>query len=284
MRFSLFLIILSCIFVDNLSKYANEIGCRTATSSYHVHQVLLYHASDRHRHLLRRQVVLAQGIGQPCVRMACDQAAACHRSVHLPQPWEHRLRPESAVQPDSERVGMDNGFHKGFDGLAGEHSSALIYHGHGDDDGACSAGLFGHLLFGPQCGFHVEGVSSRFNQERIHSSLYERLDLYAVRLSERIERACSIFRPVQVGRHGQHVVRRADISEHEALLPRGGGVLVSDFSGQSCRLEIGLRVAMAAEGAGSDAVSPSREIGAVDLRNLFGAVDDERIGEPSVMG
>ena len=49
-------------------------------------------------------------------------------------------------------------------------------------------------------------------------------------------------------------------------------------------MEIGLRVAMAAESAGSDAVSPSREIGAVDLRNLFGAVDDERIGEPSVMG
>ena len=60
--------------------------------------------------------------------------------------------------------------------------------------------------------------------------------------------------------------------------------MVGDFSGQSCRLEIDLPVAMAAESAGSDAVRPCREIGAVDLRNLFGAVDDERIGEPSVMG
>ena len=261
----------------------NVVGGGAAAAAEHVDQPVLGERAQQPRRRRGVLVELAEGVGQPGVRVQGDGHLGDRGE--LLEEGADLARPEGAVEPDGERPCVAHGGVEGLQRLPGEDAPAPVDHGAGDHQRHPPSERLEHLLDGHDAGLQVEGVEHRLGQEQVHPALEQRPDLLRVGLAHLGEGDRPVARVAHVGGHRQALVERAEGAGDEARprrVPLGEAVRrrPGEAGRRAVQLRhhrlqpvIGLGDARRVEGVGLDEVRPRLEVRRVDLG------DDRRLGE-----
>ena len=239
------------------------------------------------RHLVRRLVVLTEGVGQPGVGVARDEAVGDPRE--LGQVGADLGGAEGAVEADRQRPGVAHRVPEGLGDLAREGPPGRVGDRAGQDHRPAPATLLEERLEGEDRGLGVERVEDRLHQEQVGAAVDQARGLLGVRLHELLEAGVAEARVVDVGRDRGGAVGRAQTAGDVAR-PVGLGVgdRVRGLAGQPGRLEVqlvgevlhavvGLGDALGAEGVRRDDVGAGLEVLAVDGPDDVGLAQAEQV-------
>jgi hypothetical protein len=109
------------------------------------------------------------------------------------------------------------------DGLAGQGTAALVDDGDRNYDRKTDALLCKDVVDRTECGFGVERIEDRFEEQEVGASVHQAAHLLRVRLTRFVEGERSEARVIDVRAEAQGLVERADRPRHEARLARTTG-------------------------------------------------------------
>ena len=123
------------------------------------------------RHCVGVQVVFAKGVRQTGVRVGGNVAFGDTRQLlHVLAQF---VRPQSAVETESERIGVAQRVIKGFGGLAGQRAPGGVGDGAGDHNRQIDPQRFKLLFDRKDRRFGVEGIEHRLNQNQIRPAFHQ---------------------------------------------------------------------------------------------------------------
>ena len=142
---------------------------RAAAAAGDVEQAVLGPLAQRLGHRLGRLVVAAELVRQAGVRVGRHRSVGdARQDVEV---LAELLRPERAVEPDDERVGVADAVPERLDRLSGQRPSGGVDDRPGDDDRQPLAELVEQRLDGEDRGLGVERVEDRLDQQDVGATL-----------------------------------------------------------------------------------------------------------------
>ncbi len=130
-------------------------------------------------------VVLAEGVGQPGVRVAGDVAVG--QPGELGQVGPHLGRTERAVEPDQQWAGVAYGVPERLGDLPGQRAAGGVGDGAGDGHRPTPIPLLEQRLEREDRGLGVEGVEDRLDQQQVGAAVDQPVGLLEVGLDELLE-------------------------------------------------------------------------------------------------
>ena len=242
---------------------------------------------EHRRHLVGGLVVLTEGVGQPGVGVAGDEAVGDPRE--LGQVGADLGRAEGAVQADRQRPGVAHRVPEGLGDLAREGAPGRVGDRAGQDHRPAPATLLEERLEGEDRGLGVERVEDRLHQEQVGAAVDQPGGLLGVGLDELLEAGVAEARVVDVGRDRGGPVGRAQPAGDEARpvglglgdrvrgLARQPGRLEVQLVGEVLHAVVGLGDALRAEGVRRDDVGAGLEVLAVDRPDDLGLGQAEQV-------
>ena len=113
----------------NLPHGCDMGGRGTAAAAYDIDQTFVEHGLDFALHLHGRVFILSPFVGKAGIGMTGDVYGGSGPG-HLPQPRQHVLGPETAVQSYRQRFGMGHRCDKSLYRLPGQRTARGIRHRH----------------------------------------------------------------------------------------------------------------------------------------------------------
>ncbi len=200
------------------------IGARAAAAAGNVQEPGLGELAQEAARDLGRLVVTAECVREPRVRVHADQARRHVRELRDVGP--HLVRPQAAVDPDDQRLGVLDRGPERLDRLAGEHPAGAV-----DDRRRDPERQIGHALAGrDDRGLGVQRVEDRLEHQQIHPALGQRQHLLCVGLLDLVEGVRAVARVVDARAERQRHVERPDRAGDEPVAgdlardPRAGDV------------------------------------------------------------
>src|SRR4051794_3351421 len=102
--------------------------------------------------------------------------------------WLHFAGPQRAIQSYHQRIGMRDRGQKSFDRLATQDPARAIRYGSRNDERNLFAGFLKQLGDGRDRGLGIQGVEDGLDHKQIDTTLEQCSGLFAIRLSNLIER------------------------------------------------------------------------------------------------
>ena len=125
--------------------------------------------------------------------------------------------------------------------MSGKRAAGLIGDRYGDDDGEALVQRFLEIFDRVEAGLEVERVEDRLGQEQIDAAFDEGFDLCVVGFVKLVVAGRTVFRAIDIRRHGASTVGRADGTGHK----RGTAFLRGDLVGHLARQLGGLDIDVA---------------------------------------
>ena len=230
-----------------------------------------------------RFVVAAEGVGQAGVGVAGDVALG--DAGELLDVGTHGTTAEGAVDANGEGTRVTDAVVECLGCLAREGAAGGVGDGDADHDGQAEGATLEDLVDGEEGGLGVEGVEDGFDEQDVGAGVDEGLDLLGVGGDDLVPSDGAVVGPVDVGRHGEGAVERADGAGDEATATGGGGRGggggaagagdggVVELGDDLLEMVIGHADGGGGETVGLDDVGSGGEVGGVDL------FDHGRLGE-----
>jgi hypothetical protein len=155
--------------------------------------------------------------------------------------------------------------------------------------GQADAGLVEDGLDGKEGGLAVEGVEDRLDEKEVHAGGDERADLLRIGGEDLVPGDGAEVGPVDVGRHRERAVERADGAGDEAVAAGSGGLGLAggaagagdgggvELGDDGLQMVVGLGDGRGAEGVGLDDIGAGGEVVGVDLGDEVGAGEREQV-------
>ena len=256
--------------LDGARDGRDVIGRGAAAAADDVHETAGGKVADEAGRLVRCLVILPEGVGQPCVRVAGDIAGG--NAGQFGQVRPHVACAEGTVEPHRERLRVLHGNVERVECLARECSAAAVGNRRRNHDRQPTAPLCEGLLDAHERRLGVQRVDDGFNEQEVDAAVDETEGLVAVGVCHLVEGDRAEGRVVDVGREREHLRGRAHRPGDEAG-PVGGagrpcvgggaghpGPGDVQFVGQRFEAIVGLGDGIRAESAGLDDVGPGRQI------------------------
>jgi hypothetical protein len=261
------------------------LGRGAAAATEDVDQAGVGELADDRGHLVGGLVVLAEGVGQPGVGVAGDEAVG--EPAQLGDVLTHLGGTERAVEADRQRLDVADGVPERLRGLAGQRAARRVRDRAGHDDRPAAAPLLEERLDREDRGLGVEGVEDGLDQQDVGSAVDEALGLLEVRRDQLVVGHVAGTRVVDVRGDARGAVRRTERAR-DVPGPLGRAELVAGLAGQPCTLEVhlvgerlhaevGLRDRGRAEGVGLDHVRTGSEVLLVDVADHVGLGQHEHV-------
>ena len=217
-----------------------DVGRRgAAAAADEVDEAGLGELADDRGGLLRRLVVLAEGVGQPGVGVAGDERVGDPR--HLGDVGPHLLGAERAVEADRDRLHVPDRVPERLGDLARQGAAGGVGDGAGDDDRPAAAVLLEDRLDGEDRGLGVEGVEDRLDEEQVRAAVEQAAGGLGVGRDQLVEADVAGGGVVDVGRDRRGARRRARARRRRsAACPGCRRDLVGRPPGQPGGLEVEL--------------------------------------------
>ncbi len=247
----------------------------TAAAADQVQQAIFGEASQGTGHVLRRFVVLAEGIGQAGIGVCADITAGdlC-KGFHV---RAHGIGTQRAVQSDRQRSCMRQRGMEGFRCLPGQGASGCVGDGAGDHHRQARATRIKSLFQRIQRRLGVERVEDGLDHEGVGTAVDQALDRFAVGVAQLVEAGVAEARIIDVGTDRGGAAGGADHPDHEAGLARRGrshcitagsrncGTGLVQFVHQVFEVVVGLADRRGVEGVGLDQIRARFQVGGVDV-------------------
>ena len=266
-----------------LGDRRDVLGRRAAAPADDVDQAGGGELADDARHRLGGLVVLAEGVGQPGVRVGRDEAVG--DAGELRDVGAQLTGAERAVEADRQGAGVAHGVPERLGHLPRERAAGGVGDRAGDHDRPAALVLLEQRLERVDRGLGVEGVEDRLDEEHVGAAVDEAAGLLEVGLDELVVGDVAGPGVVDVGGDGCRAVRRAERAQHPArpvgrALGHGVGLGARERRGGDVQLVgevlqavVGERDALRVEGVGLEEVGARLEVGAVH------PADDLRLGD-----
>ena len=237
--------------------------------------------------LLRRLVVLTEGVGQPGVRIAGDEGVGDARELGDVGP--HLLRAQRAVEADEQRVHVPDGVPERLGDLTGERAAGGVGDGSGDHHRPAASALLEQRLQREDRRLRVQRVEDRLDAQHVGAAVDQAVGGGQVGLDQLVEGHVAGAGVVHVGRDGRRPAGRADRADDVARpVGRPLGHRVALGARQPCRglVELVRELLHAVVGQGDrggvervglDEVRAGLEVLAVDRGDDAGRGDAEQV-------
>ena len=141
---------------------------------------------DKRCHGIRRVVVTAKFVGQPCIGMCADQRIGGSRN--FTDIGAKLFGAQGTVQPDRKRIGVTNGMPEGLRRLTGERAPRKIGDGAGNPHRNPFAQIIKRIFDRCNRGLGVQGVEDRFDHQHVAAARQEAKRGLLIRSAKLIER------------------------------------------------------------------------------------------------
>ena len=261
-----------------LDERPDVVGSRAAASADDVDEAALRPVADLAGELVRGEVVAAELVREPGVRVRAHRGRRDPRELLDPRP--DLERPEGAVEPRRERRGVPDRVPERLDGLPREGAAGGVRDGPGDDDRKAPPERLEGGFEGEDRGLRVQRVEDRLDEDEVDPARDEGAGRLLVGGAKLVEARVAGARVLHRGGDGRGPVGGSEHAGRETgtvrLRPRGGAGAgdasprLVDLGRKIGRVVVSLRDRGGAERVGEDDVAPRREVGVVDLRHHVG--------------
>ena len=217
----------------------DEFGRSATATADNVDQSLVEELLDFRSHTLSRLVILSHLVRQSGVRMGADIPRR-HGSHALDERFHLRSTEGTVHAHREDRIRRDTG-EESLDGLSAQGATSQIAHGQAHHDRQVHTVLLHRGKRRIDHRLTVERIKDSFDENHIHTTLDETVDLLACILKKFIIRNLTCRRIAHVRTHTARFVGRAHIARHKtrfvisaekvALNACQPGSLVSHFPG-----------------------------------------------------
>ncbi len=259
------------------------LGGRAAAAADDVHEPVLGERAEVAARVSRLLVVLAHRVREPGVRVAGDVRVRDAGEILEERP--HLARAERAVDAGDERPRVLDGDPERLRRLPREVAAAAVDRREREPQRQVGR----DVRRGDDRRLRVEGVEDRLDEEQVDPTLGERGDLLRVGGAHLLEGDRAERRVLDLRRHGERDVERAEGSGDEARpvrRPRGplvggptreAGALDAHLGREALERVVGLADRRGRERVRSREIGPGREVLVVDLGHDVGASQVEEI-------
>ena len=202
----------------HLGESADVVIRGAAAATDAIQQPLLEEDAAVFGHFSTLLIVTTHGVRQTGVRVREHPAVGALAQVLNVR--DHVLGAESAVQANSHRLGVADGVPERLVRLARQGTTGVVDDGAGDEQRKTRTVSLKELLNGENRRLGVERVKDRFNQNQVHTTLDECLNLLVVRVNNLVERTRAERRVLDGWRHRECSVRRTNGAGGKARLGR----------------------------------------------------------------
>ena len=265
--------------LDDLGDLGDVWRRRAAAPTDQVDQAGVGELRDIARLGLRGLVVLAEGVGQPGVRVAGHEGIGDAR--HLGDVGPHLGRAEGAVESHRDRLGVPDRVPECLGDLTGQRPPGGIGDGARDDQRPAAAALLEQRLDGEDGRLGVQRIEDGLDDQQIGTAVDQTVGRLQVRGDQLVVGNVARTRVVDVRRDRRRARGRADGAGDVAGFVRGaelvgglarqGGAGVVELVGQLVHVVIGQRHRVRVERVGLQDVGAGLQVLAVD------ALDDLRL-------
>mmetsp|Transcript_34907 Transcript_34907/g.109132 ORF Transcript_34907/g.109132 Transcript_34907/m.109132 type:complete len:210 (+) Transcript_34907:2939-3568(+) len=165
------------------------VGSRSTASANEVHEPILGPFAELRRHVRWVEIVSSHGVGKTSIGVGVREAGGDIGKPRHERP--HLVWSKGTVEPDAQGLGVGDADPEGLGGLSGQGTTRHVDNSSGDDNGHFDIVLLEEHVDGEQGSLGIESIEDGLNEEKIATTLDERLHLILVCGHELLERDVS---------------------------------------------------------------------------------------------